>query len=155
MNYICTDFTVNFPMEIKINIIDKTYEEIKEMCRLNEMTIEQYIEDLVLDNFFTLKHGDLNEKIKPKEKEKEEKKKPVKPKEIVKNVDMTPHIIEETTTPQVEEIKIQDDAVANEAKKKIEEAVSKSDKTIVRKEDIAQEETIKKTVTRKRTLKVK
>lgn len=59
-------------MEIKFEIIDKLYEDIKLMCDINHMTVENYISKCVMDNYYTLKYGDLNEKIngiKIKEKE--------------------------------------------------------------------------------------
>ena len=50
-------------MEITINLPDKIYEEINEMCVYNNITILEYIFDCVLDNYNTMKHGDLNEKL--------------------------------------------------------------------------------------------
>lgn len=77
-------------MEVTINIIDRNYEQIKEFCDFNKISIEDYIVQCTEDDFFTRKYGDLNEKInqmKPKEEQKppmEEKKK-----EIVKDEEKT------------------------------------------------------------------
>ena len=64
-------------MNITIDIIDRVYKQIKEMCDYNNISVEKYIVDCVMDNFNILKYGDLNEKINPKEKEEkvEEKQK--------------------------------------------------------------------------------
>ena len=59
-------------MEVKIQIIDKLYREICEMCEFNNTTVEDYIERLVMDDYYTLKHGDLNKKIVKEEKVIEE-----------------------------------------------------------------------------------
>lgn len=50
-------------MEITIEIIDRNYEQIKEFCEFNKITIEEYIVQCVEDDFFTRKYGDLNEKL--------------------------------------------------------------------------------------------
>ena len=77
-------------MEVTIDIIDRNYEQIKEFCDFNKISIEDYIVQCTEDDFFTRKYGDLNEKInqmKPKEEQKppmEEKKK-----EIVKDEEKT------------------------------------------------------------------
>lgn len=59
-------------MEVKIQIIDKLYREIYEMCEFNNTTVEDYIEKLVMDDYYTLKHGDLNKKLVKEEKVIEE-----------------------------------------------------------------------------------
>ena len=76
-------------MEIKIDIPDKLYEELKEMCNYNSLTIENYVIETIMDNYYTIKFGDLNEKIKNVREKKEqpkveEKKKEVKQTEVEK-----------------------------------------------------------------------
>ena len=56
-------------MNVSIDIIDRVYKQIKEMCDYNNISVEKYVVDCVMDNFNILKYGDLNEKLKPKEKE--------------------------------------------------------------------------------------
>lgn len=50
-------------MEITIDLPDRLYEEINEMCVYNGITITKYVFDCVLDNYNTMKYGDLNEKL--------------------------------------------------------------------------------------------
>ena len=50
-------------MEINIDLPDKIYEEINTMCEYNGITIIKYVFDCVLDNYNTMKYGDLNEKL--------------------------------------------------------------------------------------------
>jgi hypothetical protein len=50
-------------MEITIEITDRNYEQIKEFCEFNKITIEDYIVQCAEDDFFTRKYGDLNEKL--------------------------------------------------------------------------------------------
>ena len=61
-------------MEIKIDIPDKLYHEIKEMCDYNSLTIENYVTQTIMDNYYTIKFGDLNEKIKNVREKKEQPK---------------------------------------------------------------------------------
>lgn len=61
-------------MEIKIDIPDKLYEELKEMCDYNSLTIENYVIETIMDNYYTIKFGDLNEKIKNVREKKEQPK---------------------------------------------------------------------------------
>ena len=61
-------------MEIKIDIPDKLYDEIKEMCDYNSLTIENYVTQTIMDNYYTIKFGDLNEKIKNVREKKEQPK---------------------------------------------------------------------------------
>lgn len=61
-------------MEIKIDIPDKLYDEIKEMCDYNLLTIENYVTQTIMDNYYTIKFGDLNEKIKNVREKKEQPK---------------------------------------------------------------------------------
>lgn len=71
-------------MEIKIDIPDKLYDEIKEMCDYNSLTIENYVTQTIMDNYYTIKFGDLNEKIKNvREKKQQPKVEENKKEEIV------------------------------------------------------------------------
>lgn len=70
-------------MEIKIDIPDKLYEELKEMCDYNSLTIENYVIETIMDNYYTIKFGDLNEKIKNVREKKEQPKVEEKKKEEI------------------------------------------------------------------------
>ena len=70
-------------MEIKIDIPDKLYDEIKEMCDYNSLTIENYVIQTIMDNYYTIKFGDLNEKIKNIREKKEQPKVEEKKKEEI------------------------------------------------------------------------
>ena len=70
-------------MEIKIDIPDKLYDEIKEMCDYNSLTIENYVTQTIMDNYYTIKFGDLNEKIKNVREKKEQPKVEEKKKEEI------------------------------------------------------------------------
>lgn len=50
-------------MKIEINLPKKLYEEIKELCEYNKISVEKYLCDCISDSFYTLKYGDLNLKI--------------------------------------------------------------------------------------------
>lgn len=54
-------------MTITIEMIDRTYEQIREFCELNNIKVEDYIVQCVEDDFFIRKYGDLNEKFKKEE----------------------------------------------------------------------------------------
>lgn len=57
-------------MEVKIDIIDKTYTEIEEMCKMNDITVEEYVLQVIMDNYYTMKYGDLNTKFKKNDEDK-------------------------------------------------------------------------------------
>ena len=66
-------------MKVEIDLPDRLYEEIRELCEYNNLTIDRYIIDCVSDAYYTLKYGDLNLKInKDKEDFKNSEKKEVK-----------------------------------------------------------------------------
>lgn len=54
-------------MEIKIEIPNKLYNEILELCSYNNISFDDYIFDSIMDNYNSLIHVNLNEKIKEKE----------------------------------------------------------------------------------------
>ena len=70
-------------MEIKIDIPDKLYDELKEMCDYNSLTIENYVIETIMDNYYTIKFGYLNEKIKNVRKKKDQPKVEEKKKEEI------------------------------------------------------------------------
>ena len=70
-------------MKIKIDIPDKLYDELKEMCDYNSLTIENYVTQTIMDNYYTIKFGDLNEKIKNVREKKEQPKVEEKKKEEI------------------------------------------------------------------------
>ena len=50
-------------MKVEIDLPDRLYCEIREMCEHNNQTIDRYIVDCISDAYYTLKYGDLNLKI--------------------------------------------------------------------------------------------
>lgn len=83
-------------MEVKIELIDKVYDEISEMCKLNNITVDEYIVNTVMDNYYIMKFGDLNDKFK---KNTEPKKTTVKKKEEVKIEEAKP-VVEPKVVPE-------------------------------------------------------
>ena len=75
-------------MKITVDIVDRNYAQIEEFCDANGMSVEDYVVQCVEDTFFTMKYGDINEKIYPA-RQKDDVKKPKEgsdtPKEVVKN----------------------------------------------------------------------
>lgn len=88
-------------MEVTVEIIDKVYDEIAEMCELNNISVEYYIVTTVMDDYYIMKYGDLNEKIAKKNEVVEE------PKKKTTKSTPKPPIIEETKveTPIIEDKK--------------------------------------------------
>lgn len=56
-------------MKIEINLPKKLYEEIKELCEYNKISVEKYLYDCISDSFYTLKYGDLNLKMSNESKD--------------------------------------------------------------------------------------
>lgn len=56
-------------MKIEINLPKKLYEEIKELCEYNKISVEKYLYDCISDSFYTLKYGDLNIKMSNENKD--------------------------------------------------------------------------------------
>ena len=50
-------------MKVEIDLPDRLYCEIRELCEHNNQTIDRYIVDCISDAYYTLKYGDLNLKI--------------------------------------------------------------------------------------------
>ena len=119
-------------MKVEIDINNRLYDDIKEMCDLNGIVIEEYILNTISDSFYTLKYGDLNEKFNKKEEKEKE----------------TIVVVEETkekkkTTTRKKSTKKEETIVNKE---------ENEDKSVNEK-DIDDDEP--KTIKRKRTLKVK
>lgn len=90
-------------MEIKVDIPDKIYNEIDEMCKFNSITLEDYVVECVMDNFYTLKYGDLNVKLGlVTEEKKVEKKEEVVVEPVVKKRPGRPR--KKVEEPKVEEV---------------------------------------------------
>ena len=139
-------------MKIEVNLPDRLYEEIRELCEYNNQTIDRYIVDCISDTYYTLKYGDLNLKIN-------------KDKEDLKNDEK---IVEKTEKkPDVEKKKVGrprkkvEEAVKTEIKEKpmFEEIVLNNTKnTVLKKEEtvnIIDEQLQNKIKRTKRVLKVK
>lgn len=139
-------------MKVEVDLPDRLYEEIRELCEYNSQTIDRYIVDCISDTYYTLKYGDLNLKInKDKEDlktdeniiEKTEKKPDVEKKKVGRPRKK----VEETVKTEIKEKQVIDETVLNNTKDtflKKEDAVSVIDEQLQNK--------IKRT---KRTLKVK
>lgn len=124
-------------MEIKIDIPNKTLNEIEEMCIFNNISVEDYIFQCVMDNFNTMKYGDLNEKIhKQKTGDGEdknleeikgvEKKKTGRPRKKVE----VQESVESTIIDSKERKIIKDDVVLQHVVTKKEETVNTTDSKI-------------------------
>lgn len=139
-------------MKVEVDLPDRLYEEIRELCEYNNQTIDRYIVDCISDTYYTLKYGDLNLKInKGKEDLKTDEK-------IVEKTEKKPDIEKKKVgrpRKKVEEIVKTD----KEEKPIIEETVLNIAKdTILKKEDtvnIVDEQLQNKIKRTKRTLKVK
>ena len=139
-------------MKVEVDLPDRLYEEIKELCEYNNQTIDRYIVDCISDTYYTLKYGDLNlkisknkEELKTDEKivEKTEKKPDVEKKKIGRPRKK----VEEAVKTEIKEKQIIDETVLNNTKD-----------TFLKKEDVVSviDEQLQNKIKRtKRTLKVK
>jgi hypothetical protein len=75
-----------------VNIEDKLYEEIREYCRLNKLTISVFVNDLLKKNFMVEKYDDAPPFFKKKESEIE----PIQ-------VDIVKKMVEEKTPQEFEQ----------------------------------------------------
>lgn len=139
-------------MKVEVNLPDRLYEEIRELCEYNNQTIDRYIVDCISDTYYTLKYGDLNLKIN---KDKEDLKTDEK---IVEKTEKKPDVEKKKVgrpRKKVEEIVKTD----KEEKPIIEEIVLNNTKdTVLKKEDtmnVVDEQLQNKIKRTKRTLKVK
>ena len=139
-------------MKIEVNLPDRLYEEIRELCEYNNQTIDRYIVDCISDTYYTLKYGDLNLKIN---KDKEDLKTDEK---IVEKTEKKPDVEKKKVgrpRKKVEEV-VQTDKKENVI---IEETVlNNTTDTVLSKEDtvnIVDEQLQNKIKRTKRVLKVK
>lgn len=139
-------------MKVEVDLPDRLYEEIRELCEYNNQTIDRYILDCISDTYYTLKYGDLNLKIN---KNKEDLKTDEK---IIEKTEKKPDVEKKKVgrpRKKVEEIVKTD----KEEKPIIEETVLNNTKdTILKKEDTVNnvDEQLQNKIKRtKRTLKVK
>ena len=119
-------------MEVKIDIPDKVYNEIVEMCDFNSISVEDFSFQCVMDSFNLMKYADLNEKLNNTKITVEEK--PF-PEELKKELDKIKEIKEKNDS-TVEKKK-----VGRPRKKKSEEDSAliedkKTEQSVIRKEDI-------------------
>lgn len=139
-------------MKVEVDLPDRLYEEIRELCEYNNQTIDRYIVDCISDTYYTLKYGDLNLKINKgkedlKADEKIIEKTEKKPDVEKKKVGRPRKKVEEIVKTDKEEKPIIEETVLNNAKD-----------TILKKEDtvnIVDEQLQNKIKRTKRTLKVK
>ncbi len=133
-------------MKIEVDLPDRLYEEIRELCEYNNESIDKYIIECISDTYYTLKYGDLNLKInnkntktilKVEEKNVVEKKKVGRPRKKV----------EEKVITETKENPIIEESVLNNTKETV---LKKEEVSIVVDEQLQNK--IKRT---KRTLKVK
>ena len=139
-------------MKVEVDLPDRLYEEIRELCEYNNQTIDRYIVDCISDTYYTLKYGDLNFKINKgkedlKADEKIIEKTEKKPDVEKKKVGRPRKKVEEIVKTDKEEKPIIEETVLNNAKD-----------TILKKEDTVNnvDEQLQNKIKRtKRTLKVK
>ena len=60
-------------MKIEIDVPDRLYSEIRELCEYNNQQIDRYVIDCISDTYYTLKYGDLNLKLNPNKEDLNEK----------------------------------------------------------------------------------
>lgn len=135
-------------MKVEIDLPDRLYEEIRELCEYNNLTIDRYIIDCVSDAYYTLKYGDLNLKInKDKEDFKNSEKKEVKSDVEKKKVGRPRKKVEEVVQTDKKENSIIEESVLNNTK----ETVLKKEDTV----NVVDEQLQNKIKRTKRVLKVK
>lgn len=135
-------------MKVEIDLPDRLYEEIRELCEYNDLTIDRYIIDCISDAYYTLKYGDLNLKInKDKEDSKNSEKKEVKPDVEKKKVGRPRKKVEEVVQTDKKENLIIEETVLNNTK----ETVLKKEDTV----NVVDEQLQNKIKRTKRVLKVK
>lgn len=132
-------------MELVINIIDRNYEQIKEFCEFNNITIEDYVVQCAEDDFFTRKYGDLNEKLKPSETKAEEKTND-KPTDVIKT--------EKKKTTRAK--KVREETENNDGKLKIDDIlINDTNQVLIKKEEIIDTTNENKPKVVKRTLRTR
>lgn len=138
-------------MKIEIDIPDRLFEDVKELCEYNDEPIDKYIVDCISDAYYTLKYGDLNLKLNKNKEEtkKTEKINKVGEKTVVekKKVGRPRKKVEEVTETEIKEKPIIEEVV-----------LSNTEETVLKKEDVitvVDEQLQNKIKRTKRTLKVK
>ena len=135
-------------MKVEIDLPDRLYCEIRELCEHNNQAIDRYIVDCISDAYYTLKYGDLNLKInKDKEDFKNSEKKEVKSDVEKKKVGRPRKKVEEVVQTDKKENLIIEETVLNN-----------TTDTVLSKEDtvnIVDEQLQNKIKRTKRVLKVK
>ena len=135
-------------MKVEIDLPDRLYEEIRELCEYNNQTIDRYIVDCISDTYYTLKYGDLNLKInKDKEDFKNSEKKEVKSDVEKKKVGRPRKKVEEAVKTEIIEKPMIEETVLNNTKN----TVLKKEETL----NIIDEQLQNKIKRTKRVLKVK
>ncbi len=135
-------------MKVEIDLPDRLYEEIRELCEYNNLTIDRYIIDCISDAYYTLKYGDLNLKInKDKEDSKNSEKKEVKPDVEKKKVGRPRKKVEEVVQTDKKENLIIEETVLNNTQ----DTVLKQEDTV----NVVDEQLQNKIKRTKRVLKVK
>ena len=134
-------------MELVINIIDRNYEQIKEFCEFNNITIEDYVVQCAEDDFFTRKYGDLNEKLKPSETKTEEKT-INKPTDVIKT--------EKKKTTRAKKVKEEKETENDDGKLKIDDIlINDTNQVLIKKEEIIDTTNENKPKVVKRTLRTR
>ena len=134
-------------MELVINIIDRNYEQIKEFCEFNNITIEDYVVQCAEDDFFTRKYGDLNEKLKPSETKTEEKT-INKPTDVIKT--------EKKKTTRAKKVKEEKETENDDGKLKIDDIlINNTNQVLIKKEEIIDTTNENKPKVVKRTLRTR
>ena len=134
-------------MELVINIIDRNYEQIKEFCEFNNITIEDYVVQCAEDDFFTRKYGDLNEKLKPSETKTEEKT-INKPTDVIKT--------EKKKTTRAKKVKEEKETENDDGKLKIDDIlINDTNQVLIKKEEIIDTTDENKPKVVKRTLRTR
>ena len=151
-------------MKVEIDLPDRLYEEIRELCEYNNLTIDRYIIDCISDAYYTLKYGDLNLKInKDKEDFKNSEKKEVKSDVEKKKVGRPRKKVEEVVQTDKKENLIIEETVLNNTKETVlnntkETVLNNTKETVLKKEDtvnVVDEQLQNKIKRTKRVLKVK
>lgn len=133
-------------MKIEVDLPDRLYEEIRELCEYNNESIDKYIIECISDTYYTLKYGDLNLKINDKNTKTTLK---VEEENVIekKKVGRPRKKVEEKVKTETKENPIIEESVLNNTKETV---LKKEEVSIVVDEQLQNK--IKRT---KRTLKVK
>ena len=135
-------------MKIEVNLPDRLYEEIRELCEYNNQTIDRYIVDCISDTYYTWKYGDLNLKLNPNKEDLNEKIVEKKATDVPKKKVGRPRKkVEEAVKTEIKEKPMFEETVLNNTKN----TVLKKEETV----NIIDEQLQNKIKRTKRVLKVK